>query len=86
MTKLYSKIDKFNDLMSYFTTRQWDFSDHNVRALNSLLCEEDRAIFPFDLGELKWEPYLRNYMAGIRLHLLKEQPDNLSAARKKYMA
>jgi fatty acyl-CoA reductase len=86
MTKMYAKIDKFNDLMSYFTTRQWDFNDMNVRTLNKILSPEDRDLFPFDISELRWEPYIRNYMAGIRLHLLNEKPDNLVAARRKFFA
>jgi fatty acyl-CoA reductase len=82
---MYAKIDKFNELMSYFTTRQWHFSDQNVRTLNDILSPEDRTLFPFDLANLNWEPYIHNYMAGIRLHLLHEKPDNLKAARSKFL-
>ncbi|KAF4518170.1 hypothetical protein B566_EDAN007861 [Ephemera danica] len=84
MMKMYAKIDKFNDLMSYFTTRQWNFTDRNVRTLYQALSPEDRALFPFDLSTISWAPYIHNYMAGIRLHLLHEKPDNLKAARSKF--
>ncbi|KAF4519231.1 hypothetical protein B566_EDAN009792 [Ephemera danica] len=79
---LYGKIAQFTDILSYFTTRQWEFSDHNVRALHASLNEVDKVTFPFDISSLRWEPYLNEYMAGIRVHLLKEQPENLPAARK----
>jgi alcohol-forming fatty acyl-CoA reductase len=86
MTKLYAKIDQFSDVLSYFTTRQWDFSDTNVQGLHNECIEADKALFPLNIADLQWDSYLKSYMLGLRLHLLKEPLDNLTVARRKYFA
>jgi alcohol-forming fatty acyl-CoA reductase len=86
MTKLYAKIDQFGDVLSYFTTRQWDFTDFNTQGLHQACSEADKALFPLNISDLNWESYLKNYMIGLRLYLLKETNDNLPVARRKYFA
>lgn len=81
---LYYKSIKFLTLVSKFSTQEWTFHDSNVRSLLSTLSPEDKELFYFDLTQLNWKEYLKAYVAGIRLFLLKENESTLPMARKRY--
>lgn len=40
-------------------------------------------IFHFDVRNLQWEPYWRDYILGIRKFILKEEEESLPLARSK---
>lgn len=82
--KLYKKVNKMLRVLSVFTTTQWRFDTHNVRSLWDKTSEEDKKLFNFDIKCLKWEAYLKNYVKGARLHVLKEDMSTLAAARRKW--
>ncbi|XP_050433016.1 fatty acyl-CoA reductase wat-like [Adelges cooleyi] len=79
----YKKIEKFTDILVYFSTREWSFSNANVQSLWKRTSENDKKLFPFDLSQLKWNEYLYTYHQGILRFLLKEGPDKLPAAKKR---
>ena len=59
------------------------FSNQNVRELWSMISEEDRKIFDFDICNLNWDRYLGESLMGVRKFLLKDDPKKLSEAIKK---
>jgi fatty acyl-CoA reductase len=81
---LYYKSIKYVNMMSKFSTKAWKFHDSNIRSLLSSLSPEDRTLFYFDVTRLQWRDYLADYIAGIRLFLLRETTSTLPDARKRY--
>ncbi|XP_021923841.1 fatty acyl-CoA reductase wat-like isoform X2 [Zootermopsis nevadensis] len=83
--KTYKKLHKFTDVISYFCTRQWKFSNQNVHHMWNKLSEDDRKIFDFNISNLNWDLYLRQGLMGLRTFVLKEDPKNLpQTIRKRY--
>jgi len=81
MVRIQAKLYKAAKCLEYFSTRQWNFRDDNVRRLGEQLSPEDRETFMFDVRRIDWPSYLENYILGIRHFILKESPDTLPAAR-----
>lgn len=66
MVKVQNKLSKAADCLEYFTTKQWEFDDENVRKLSTTLNEYDKKEFCFDVAKIDWEVYLEDYILGIR--------------------
>ncbi|XP_012057002.1 PREDICTED: putative fatty acyl-CoA reductase CG5065 [Atta cephalotes] len=81
MVRVQTKLSKAAKCLEYFSTKQWNFRDDNVRRLGEQLSPEDRETFMFDVREIYWPSYLEHYILGIRQFILKESPDTLPAAR-----
>ncbi|XP_011645020.1 putative fatty acyl-CoA reductase CG5065 [Pogonomyrmex barbatus] len=81
MVRVQSKLSKAAKCLEYFSTKQWNFRDDNVRRLGEQLSPEDRETFMFDVKQIDWPSYLEHYILGIRQFILKESPDTLPAAR-----
>ncbi|CAG9794383.1 unnamed protein product [Diatraea saccharalis] len=84
MLKLYSKVTKLANILFYFSTQDWKFSDRNVRSMWSSLSEADKAIFPFSLGEMSWDRLCETFLLGLRVYLIKDDLSTLPEARKKW--
>ena len=81
--KTYEKLHKFTGAISFFCTRQWNFSNQNVQQLWKVISEDDRKIFDFNICNLNWNRYLCESLMGVRNFLLKDDPNKLSEAIKK---
>ncbi|KAL0122058.1 hypothetical protein PUN28_007086 [Cardiocondyla obscurior] len=81
MVRVQTKLSKAAKCLEYFSTKQWNFRDDNVRRLGEQLSPEDRETFMFDVRQIDWPSYLKHYILGIRQFILKENPDTLPAAR-----
>jgi fatty acyl-CoA reductase len=85
MLKTYKKLHKYAEIVSYFSTRQWKFSNQNVQKMWSKMSEEDQEIFYFNLRNLNWDKYLGDGVMGVRTFLLKDDPKkHPKAMRKRY--
>ena len=71
-------------MIAYFSTQEWKFTDHNVKALQSRMTPLDQELFEFNIARLDWESVFRSCMKGLRLHFAKESLENLSVAKKRY--
>lgn len=74
-------------LLQFFTLRELKFDNGNIRRLWSSMSEDDRETFWYDLDELDWTSYARNYYYGIRKHILREDLSNREEAlarKQKY--
>lgn len=81
---MFKKIDKFIGVLSYFITREWEFSNENVKNLWHEISEKDKELFPFDITKIDWDSYQKSHVLGLRKHILKEDLSNVPEARKRY--
>ncbi|XP_012265211.2 fatty acyl-CoA reductase wat-like isoform X1 [Athalia rosae] len=79
--KMYKKIHKFSNVISYFATHQWHFSNDNVRAMWSRLDSKDQQLFLFNMKGFDWHTYFQDYIKGIRIYLFKDDLSTLRASR-----
>ncbi|XP_076391887.1 fatty acyl-CoA reductase wat-like [Megachile rotundata] len=84
MLKIYRKIHKFMDVLNYFATKEWKFSNENFKALLGKMTSEDYERFFCDITKLNWEIYFQTYVKGIRIYLIKDPLDSLPQARIKW--
>lgn len=84
LLKIYKKIHKFSNVISFFCTNEWIFTNDNVQKMWLHMGKEDRKTFDFNMKNLDWFEYLRNYIRGMRIFLFKEDESNLEAARQKW--
>ena len=47
------------------------------------MSEDDQRLFNFDPLSLKWSTYVANFCMGTKKYLLKDDPNNLSRARRQ---
>ncbi|XP_075232175.1 fatty acyl-CoA reductase wat-like isoform X2 [Lycorma delicatula] len=83
MLSVYKRVNKFSDVLAYFTIRNWVFKNDNVQNLWGNLTEHDKKLFPFDISSLDWNDYFYVYVRGIRKYLLKEDPSSIPYAKIK---
>ncbi|XP_041970543.1 fatty acyl-CoA reductase wat-like [Aricia agestis] len=83
MLKVYRKIHKFSAVLAYFSTRQFKFSNEQTEQLWEHTSTLDKKLFPFDMRQLDWEEYFKEYLLGIRRFLLKEKDETIPQARIK---
>lgn len=60
---------------------QW--THRNSDRVLSLMSEEDKGMFKFDLCTIDWEKYIKDFCMGTKLYLLNEEKANLPLARKR---
>jgi len=84
LLKTYKKIHKFANVISFFCTNEWTFTNDNVQQLWSNLNLSDQKLFYFDMQSLDWEVYIKEYMKGMRVYLFKDELSNATEARKKW--
>ncbi|XP_065219109.1 fatty acyl-CoA reductase wat-like isoform X2 [Planococcus citri] len=77
----YQKLHKLADVLSYFSTKEWDMKTDNVVNLWQRLSSKDRELFSFDMNELDWAHYWYIHCVGIRRFILKEDPTTIPAAQ-----
>ncbi|CAB3363817.1 Hypothetical predicted protein [Cloeon dipterum] len=84
MMKVYKKIHRFGDVIAYFSTQQWNFSNQNMQSLWSRMHPKDQYLFNFSMKNMDWEDYFRTHILGLRKYLAKDDPSTLPAARKRW--
>jgi fatty acyl-CoA reductase len=82
--KIYKKINRFINVISYFGTRDWKFTNKNVQGLWEKLNEDDRKLFDFDIEGLDWDKYFYTYVRGVRIYLMKDELATVPQAQAKY--
>lgn len=80
LLKITRKVERFSELISYFSTREWKFSNNNTQQLWSNLDPRDQEMFPFTFAGHDWESYFKTYMCGARQYLLKDDPSTIPVA------
>ncbi len=67
--------------MEPFVMRQWNFTSHRPYELVDRMTRLDQSIFFFDIRKLNWEEWAKNYVAGMRVFLLKDPLDTIEKSK-----
>ncbi|KDR09346.1 hypothetical protein L798_15114, partial [Zootermopsis nevadensis] len=81
---IYKKIHKFVDVISYFSTQQWKFTNDNVQTLWKRMSPEDQKLFDFNIANIDWQSVFRDSMQGLRIYVAQETTDTIEDAKKRY--
>ena len=81
--KAYEKIHKFSKIIAYFCLNSWKFEEKATTNLWNKMSDKDKEIFFFNIEELDWNFYLRNYLKGLRVYLAKDDLSTLPEGRRK---
>lgn len=84
LLKIYKKIHRFMNVLNYFSTQQWTFTNKRMNSLVNGLDPRDKELFFCDIKELVWDTYFKTYLQGIRVYLIKDPLDTLPQARIKW--
>ncbi|XP_032077718.1 fatty acyl-CoA reductase 2-like [Thamnophis elegans] len=82
MMKLVTRLDKTLNLLEYFISNSWDWSYENTNMLLKELNPKDQTLFCFDICQLTWSEYMKDYCLGTKKYLLNEDMAGLPAARQ----
>lgn len=82
MTKIRRKLENGARCLEYFSTREWHFDDYNTKTLYESLSPTDQKLFNFNVKNIDWSLFIKNYVLGIRKFLFKESDKSLSTGRK----
>lgn len=83
LVTMYKKINKFSDVIQYFCTNEWTFTNENIRKLWASMNSCDRQLFFMNIADICWLDYFKSYMKGIRIYLVKDDLGTLSEAKIK---
>lgn len=84
MRKIYNKLDKMTDLISYFLINEWDIKNDNILAIWDNLSEDEKRIFNFDVNSISIENYFKNLATGLKKFILKEDMSKTDYHIKRY--
>lgn len=84
--KAYKKTEKILMMMSYFGTREWIFRNENIKRMvdNTKDFKYANGNLDFDLRNIHWNEYFRNYIPGIKRYFFKENCDNMKSLQRSY--
>ncbi|CAF3674437.1 unnamed protein product [Rotaria sp. Silwood1] len=83
--KLSERIYKSVRTLDFFTSHSWLFPNDNSVLLQNEMNDIDQKIFGFDLKDLDWFQYWRNYCVGAKQYLLREDLSRTSKCYKRYI-
>ncbi|XP_071649873.1 fatty acyl-CoA reductase 1-like [Temnothorax longispinosus] len=81
LVRLMKKVYVANRAVSYFSFREWKFSNTNQLALMSSIPPDNRDMFSFDYSDYDLREYIKNSIIGVKRFLLYEDLNRLDAAR-----
>ena len=77
-------MQKFTDVIGYFSSREWVFTNDNVQLLWKRLSTRDKELFEFSMKNFNWDSYFYTYVRGARTYLLKDPMSTLREGAVKY--
>ncbi|KAL3270557.1 hypothetical protein HHI36_021095 [Cryptolaemus montrouzieri] len=88
MLKISNKFYQALDAGKFFSTNEWNFDTHTLAALSvAVKNAEDGENFGMDINKgttnFDWDPYVKNFMIGVRQYVLKDDMTSLPAAKTK---
>jgi fatty acyl-CoA reductase len=72
MWKMYQKVHKSIDVMSYFCNQQWKFNNDNMQNLLGKMSPQDKHLFNFDITLVEWEEFVFSAVRGLRLYIMED--------------
>lgn len=83
LLKIYGKVHKFTEILEFFSTREWIFTNKNVQGTWRKLNKRDQELFPFSMSTVHWLSYFRTYPIGVRRYMLKEPDSTLEQCNQR---
>nr|XP_033197689.1 fatty acyl-CoA reductase 1-like [Bombus vancouverensis nearcticus] len=81
MSKFYNKLVTAT---GYFNSNEWSFKRDNIAdMINKVKTFEDGNLVKLDLQDMDWKKYLANYLAGIKIFVLKEDSQSINTAAQR---
>ncbi|XP_065075703.1 fatty acyl-CoA reductase wat-like [Ochlerotatus camptorhynchus] len=66
-----NRVFALEDAARYFAMHGWTVENDNMRRVLNRMSDEERALLPFDIDQLDWEDYFRNFLPGIKAALAR---------------
>lgn len=83
MFKIAKRYKMAADTGEFFARHEYNFEVKNVNELlHEISNAKDGNEFMCDIKQLDWEEYLKNYVCGIRKHILKDDESSMERARR----
>lgn len=84
--KAFTKTEKILVMMSYFGKREWKFGNKNIENLvnKTKSFKQRHGSFDFDMRNIDWNEFFRNYVPGIKRYFFKENCENVRKLRSSY--
>ncbi|XP_035456358.2 putative fatty acyl-CoA reductase CG5065 isoform X1 [Spodoptera frugiperda] len=76
------RLVAMNDVLRFFSVREWHFVTDNVRKLHARLTPQDAAIYNLDPQTINWDEHYCNFVKGARKYLLQEKDQDIDEAKK----
>nr|XP_033335416.1 fatty acyl-CoA reductase wat-like isoform X2 [Megalopta genalis] len=80
----YKKLHKYARAINYFSAKQWEFRNENVRKMWGKLNSVDRKMFNFNVENIIWNDYFYHHVRGLRQYLVNDPLETVDAAIAKY--
>ncbi|XP_017793589.1 PREDICTED: fatty acyl-CoA reductase 1-like [Habropoda laboriosa] len=77
------RVMKFFRILSHFITSSWIIKSDNLKDVQTRMNAADLKEFPFDLNVVDWYRLIESALLGFR-QILKDTPESLPAAKRKY--
>ena len=55
-------LNPFVQVLTYFCTQEWKWSNDNMVKLNEEITDADKKTFNFDLSSLNWPDFMDDYV------------------------
>ncbi|XP_046831976.1 fatty acyl-CoA reductase wat-like [Vespa crabro] len=81
LLNIYRKVHKLSNVMNFFATHQWEFTNDNVSKIWNKLSVVDKNKFFFNISDLDWDSYLLTYCKGVRVFLLNDPLETVNDAK-----
>lgn len=83
MFKIAKRYKVAADTGEFFARHEYNFEVNNVNELlHEISNAKDGNEFMCDVKQLDWDEYLKNYVCGIRKHILKDDDSSMERARR----
>lgn len=84
LMKTYRKLHYINNILEWYTTNEFLFSDKNIDAIWNDMSPVDRKLFYFNMTQFNWEELYLYCMRGVRVYLFHDPMETLDDARNNY--
>ncbi|XP_066153672.1 fatty acyl-CoA reductase wat-like [Euwallacea fornicatus] len=78
------KLHDIQEAWEPFTTTEFFVHVANTHKLLKRMSFQDRELFNFDMGTITWDAYFAQYVKGLRIYLLKDPMETISAGKKRF--
>ncbi|XP_059482071.1 putative fatty acyl-CoA reductase CG5065 [Neocloeon triangulifer] len=81
--KIFTNTRNAEKMGEYFATREWNFKSANLMQLVETQSDADRKRFSIDCRQIHWESYVKSYIKGIVMFVLKDDSFTQSVTKNK---